>query len=194
MIVVDFSREFDRNHQRLWFNAVDTIINSMDPLKDNYLTIDPTSFASFPVLIENDTIVCFSGLQINTERWGECARINARMWIAPEYRHRYLTKMTIGDRFLNTKYLLPVQLKRAQELNIDTVFISREGNYRKFLYRYCDLILLNTGYKFTVLESRYNVCGALEHVPEECSQLIAVHSFSGSKNIWNNNMKQYQLN
>jgi hypothetical protein len=172
---------------------LDKIKNSADILKNNYLTLDPTGFASFPVYINEDEIICFSGLQINSDKWDQCARINARMWIDPHYRHNYLTKMTNPNRFLNTRYLLPIQIKRAQELNIDTVFISREGDYRRFLKRYCDLILLNTGYEFTVLDHRYNVCGNIHTVPDSCCQLVAIHSFSGTINDWNTSMLKYQI-
>lgn len=192
-MIIDFAQTFDINGQRLWSVVIDKISNGNDSLKNNYVTLDPTSFASFPVLIENDEIVCFSGLQINPEKWGACARINARMWIDPRYRHNYLTKMTNPERFLNTRYLLPIQIEHAKKLNIDTVFISREGRYKKFLERYCDLILLNTGYKFTVLDHRYNVCGNIQPIPHTCSQLVAVHSFSGTNDDWSNNMLQYQL-
>lgn len=194
MKVIDFASNFDHNCQRLWRQAIDTISNSNDKLRDNYINLDPTEFVSFPVLIENDKITCFSGLQRNPERWGDCARINARMWIAPEHRHHYLTKMTRGDKFVNTRYILPIQLQRAQELGIDTVFISREGPYSKFLKRYCDLIRLNTDRQFTVLPDRYNVCGSLDPVPESCRQLIAVYSFSQNFNIWNRDMIKYRLN
>jgi hypothetical protein len=193
MRIIDLTQDFNNEAKQLWSDAIKKIQDGNDALKENYVNLNPEKFLCFPVLIENDQIICFSGLQQDTQRWGECARINARMWICPQYRHNYLTKMSDSERFFNTRYLLPIQLKRAQELNIDTVFISRGGDYRRFLNRYCDLIQLNTGITFNVLEHRYNVCGQLNPVPSDCSQLIAVHSFSNSMKVWNNNMSQYQL-
>ena len=192
MIVVDLAKEYD-NYLGLWQDVLTRIASGNDQLRSNYLDLDPRSFLSFPVLIKDDMIICFSGLQSNQDKWGTCARINARMWISPEYRHDYLMKMTSGDKFVNTKYLLPVQLEIAKQSGIDTVFISREGDYRRFLERYCDLILQNTGHKFTVLPDRYNVCGNIVPAPRSCSQLIAVYSVSGTMTEWNSNMAEHRL-
>jgi hypothetical protein len=191
MIIVDYCKDFD---ERLWNKAIDKISKSDDPLKENYLTLTPQDFVCLPVLIKDDEIICFSGLQLNKTRWTEhFARINARMWIAPEWRHRGPGKMTKASKYLNTQYLLPVQLEYARSINLQGVFISREGNYRRFLQQYCELIKVNAGVEFTVLDGMYNVCGCLDPVPESCKQLIALHTFRGDVESWNTAMAQHKL-
>jgi hypothetical protein len=146
------------------------------------------------VLIDGDEIVCFSGLQFNPERWTErYARINARMWIAHEHRHRGPGKLLQSEKYLNTKYLVPVQLQYAKRINLSGVFISREGDFRKGLQRYCDLVKANTGAEFSVLDDIYNVCGCLDPVPESCKQLIALHTFHGDIDAWHLAMSQHKI-
>lgn len=190
MIVVDLAREYDH---RLWQQALLKIAGGDDPLKKNYVGLDPRKFLCFPALVEGDSITCFSGLEVNQDRWGPCARINTRMWIDPQHRHHHLTKMDRPEKFVNTRYLLPVQLSRAQEAGIDTVFISREGNYRRFLNRYVKLIEHNTGHSFTVLPHIYAVCGDISPTPPSCRQLIAVHSFSGDLSTWHSSMAKHVI-
>jgi hypothetical protein len=191
MKTIDFCKDFD---ERLWRNAIDKIANSNDPLKENYVTLTPADFVCLPVLIHRDEIICFSGLQLNSDRWTEhYARINARMWIAPEWRHHGPGKMTQSSKYLNTQYLLPVQLEYARSRDLKGVFISREGNYRRFLERYCELIKANTGAEFMVLNNIYNVCGCLNPVPESCKQLIALCTFDNNTDNWHNAMSRHEI-
>jgi hypothetical protein len=190
MIVIDLASNYDHD---LWQRTLERIASGHDPLKKNYVDLDPRKFLCFPALVDRDDIICFSGLEVNQDRWGPCARINTRMWIDPRHRHQYLTKMDRPEKFLNTRYLLPVQLARAQEAGIDTVFISREGNYRRFLNRYVKLIHHNTGHSFTVLPHRYAVCGDISPTPPSCRQLIAIHSFSGDLSTWHSSMSRHVI-
>jgi hypothetical protein len=191
MKVIDFCQQFD---QSLWNDVLKKIRTSDDPLKKNYLNLTPDDFVCLPVLIENKKIICFSGLQINENKWGkEIGRINARMWIDPSYRHLSLGKMENPDKFFNTKHLLPLQIQKSKEIGLDTLFISREGSYRNFMEKYCDLIFSNTGYRFKLLDRRYNVCGEIPAIPESCKQLIAWFSFSSNYEIWDRHMGKHQL-
>jgi hypothetical protein len=191
MKVIDFCQDFD---QTLWNDVLEKIRISNDPLKKNYLNLTPGDFVCLPVLIENKKIICFSGLQINESKWGkEIGRINARMWIEPSHRHLSLGKMKNSDKFFNTKYLLPLQIQKAKEIGLDTLFISREGSYRNFMEKYCDLIFSNTGHRFKLLDRCYNVCGDIPIIPESCKQLIAWFSFSNNYEIWDRHMGKHQL-
>ena len=65
--IVDYTNHFDK---KLWQKFQDTITVSSDDLKYNYINLDPRDFVSFPVVIIEDKIVCFSALQVNKDWWG----------------------------------------------------------------------------------------------------------------------------
>ena len=178
----------------LWQACVDAISQSRDPLRGNYSKIKFDEFLSFPAVVDQDQIVCFSGLQYSERKWGQgIARASSRMWIHPEYRHPGLTKYSGGAKFLNTTYCLPRQFAVAKENNIDCIFISRETNPRGF-EQYLKLIEINCNYKFTLLSYFYNVCGPQIKVPESCRQYVAVHyATEQGHNIWQDTMDDYRL-
>ena len=178
----------------LWARCMDVIKNSADPLRENYLNLDFSEFISFPVVISNDRIVCFSGLQYNPRKWGTgTARASSRMWIHPAYRHTGITKFVGGPKFLNTTYCLPRQFTVALNSNINAMFISRESNVLAFT-QYLNLIRINCGYIFNLLPNLYNVCGPQAAVPESCRQYVAVHYVNKlGQQQWAENMNQHQL-
>lgn len=156
----------------LWHDVVQRIQESDDPLKANYLNINPTDFLSFPAVIKDDKIICVSGLQSNVERWGKgVARCSARMWIAPEFRFTGGTRFRSGPKFLNTYYCMPVQIQVARDLGYDCLFISREENPKSFK-EYGNLVNANTNSHFKMLNGMYNVCGSLDPIPASCKQYI----------------------
>lgn len=188
--IVDFVTRFD---DKLWSECQQYISESTDTLKDNYVKLDPCDFVSFPVVIIDNKIVCFSALQINEERWGKgIGRCSTRMWIHPDYRHG-LTKFNGGDKFLNTTYCVPLQLAAAKLNNLDCVFISREHNLLGF-GEYAKLIKINCDTSFLLEATRYNVCGSLDPIPDSCKQWVMVHHLTDSgEECWNRNMKKYVL-
>jgi hypothetical protein len=188
--IIDFVIEFDK---ALWSDFQSVLISTNDKLKDNYIGLDPRTFASFPVVVINDRIVCFSALQLNVDRWGKgIGRVSTRMWIHPKYRHR--GKFTGGDKFLNTTHCLPLQMTQAQLLGLDCVFISREGTPKAFNH-FLDLIEINCSRRFLLESTQYNVCGSIEPIPESCKQWVAVLPLTeNGMLVWNNNMQQYKLN
>ena len=188
MIVKDLCSEPD---DRLWNNVIIKIKNGTDELKNNYVNLTPNDFECLPVLIKNDEIITFSGLQIRSDRWApNIGRVNSRMWIAPEHRHANLIKCEYNpDKYYNTRYLLKMQIERAIEIGLKSVFISREGNYKTTLKAYCNLVFKNTGYRFNILSNRYNVCGPMNEIPESCRQLIAVCDFQDG--YWDHSMSHY---
>ena len=184
MIVVDLSQ--NTGYQDLWHAFKMSLIDSNDQLYENYLELDPKSFECFPAVIENNNIVCFSGLKIDRNNWGDSiARCSTRLWIHPAYRQKGMSKFTGGDRFLNTTYCLPLQLKRAREIGIECLFISREKNKKGF-QEYLKLIDINCNHDFKLQEQKYNIYS--------CEQFVAVCSLSvqGLK-IWSDKMSKYKL-
>lgn len=187
--IIDFATNFD---QELWNNYQRFLDSTNDDLKDNYVGLDPRTFACFPVVIIDNQIVCFSALQISKEKWGDgIGRVSTRMWLHPDYRHK--GKFTGGDKFLNTTYCLPLQLAKAKLLGLDCVFISREHNPKAFDH-YLNLIKINCGVTFYMSEHKYNVCGSLDPIPESCKQWVAVHGITlNGVNRWSHQMGQYVL-
>lgn len=187
--IFDFATRFD---DKLWDKCLEDITKSNDPLKNNYIGLEPTEFTSFPVVIIDDKIVCFSALQINEERWGKgIGRCSSRLWIHPEYRHT--GKFTGGDKFLNTTYCLPIQLAAAKLHNLDCIFISREHNLLGFA-EYAKLIKINCNTSFYLESTRYNVCGSLDPIPDSCKQWVMVHHLTtGGSALWEQQMKKFIL-
>jgi hypothetical protein len=188
--IVDFATNFDT---KLWEQYQEYLINTTDDLKENYVGLDPRDFLSFPVVIINDKIVCFSALQISDERWAKgIGRCSTRMWIHPDYRHG-LSKFGGGDKFLNTTYCLPIQFNVAKLNNLDCLFISREHNLTAFK-KYGGLITVNCGVDFVMEPAKYNVCGSQDPVPESCKQWVMLHHLTTKgAALWYDSMSQYIL-
>lgn len=178
----------------LWLQTIDFISNGEDRLKENYTNINFTEFLSFPALVENNRIICFSGLQYNEKKWGtSIARCSSRMWIHPDYRIKNIGKFTGGAKFLNSTYCLPVQLEKAKELKLDCAFISRDRNLLGFT-QYIDLIKINCDLNFNIKPNRYNVCGQTHDDCEGCQQYVAVHHLTSDGNqIWIRNMTKHLI-
>jgi hypothetical protein len=188
--IVDFATNFDTH---LWEQYQEYLINTTDELKENYIGLDPRDFLSFPVVIINDKIVCFSALQISNERWAKgIGRCSTRMWIHPDYRHG-LSKFGGGDKFLNTTYCLPIQFSVAKLHNLDCLFISREHNLAAFK-KYGGLITINCGVDFVMEPAKYNVCGPQDFIPESCKQWVMLHHLTtNGAALWYDSMSQYIL-
>lgn len=191
-LVVDLAST--NQYNQLWDNVQQTIASSDDLLKSNYVGLDPKSFVSLPVVIADNKIVCFSGLQISQKKWGDkIGRCSARMWIDPEYRFKHITRFTGGNRFLNTTYSLPLQIAAANVLKLDCLFISRETNLLGFK-EYLKLIKINCRVEFVLEPTQYNVCGPQNVVPESCKQYVAVlHLTNTGADRWQQQMNGYKI-
>jgi hypothetical protein len=179
-------------HDRLWKDTIDYINGTEDQLKSNYINIKFDEFLSFPVVVDDGQIICFSGLHYNERRWGTgLARFSSRMWIHPAYRIKGIGKFIGGPKFLNSTYCLPVQIKKAKEAGLDSVFISREHNLIGFT-QYIDLIKINCNLDFDIKPNRYNVCGYTFDEQEGCVQYVAVHHLTDSGHeTWIRNMTKH---
>jgi hypothetical protein len=181
-------------HLDKWQKTLEYIEKSHDQLKHNYLNLDFESFLSFQAVVEDDEIICFSGLQSNNEKWGPLIlRCSSRMWVHPDYRQPGLKKFTQGNKFLNSYYLIPNQLKLAKDLGYRCVFMSREKNPRAFK-EWTDLVNRNAESNFVVLPNRYNVCGQQHNITESCKQSISLnYSDIDSVDIWNTYMAKHLI-
>lgn len=179
-------------HDRLWKDTIDYINGTEDQLKSNYINIKFDEFLSFPVVVDDGQIICFSGLHYNERRWGTgLARFSSRMWIHPAYRIKGIGKFIGGPKFLNSTYCLPVQIKKAKEVGLDAVFISREYNKVGF-EQYINLIKLNCNLDFDIKPNRYNVCGNTFDEHQGCVQYVAVHHLTDNGHeTWIRNMTKY---
>lgn len=188
--IVDYANNFDI---KLWQKFQDYVKTTTDSTKHNYIDLDPQKFASFPVVIIDDTIICFSGLQINEDWWGEgIGRISSRMWIHPDYRHS--GKFNGGSKFLNTTYCLPLQLAKATLIGLDCVFISRADNLKGF-EEYLKLIKINCGTDFILKSNKYALNGpCYVEDPESMKQWVMLHCLTDvGQQRWHDQMDQYNL-
>lgn len=190
MQIFDISK--DRRFDELWKDTLIKISLGNDSLKENYVNLDPRSFACFTILVDQSKILCFSALQISPDRWGpNIARCSSRMWITPERRFTGMMKFSSGPRFLNSYYCLPLQIKKAKELGIKCIFMSRERNPKAFS-NWNNLVNNNCKTNFVTLPGRYNVCGQLNPVPISCKQFVSVDMESLDViDIWNKNMEKF---
>lgn len=184
MQVIDMCN--DRSYDLLWANEIENIQHSNDNLKGNYTSIKFNEFESFTMLVQDNEVVAFSGLQFSPERWGSnTARVLSRFYIAPKYRHG----LSLLTNDLYTRYMLPVQLDAARRLGVSSVFISRETGFHSFgkYVSYINETLTDTA--FVVLNGRYDVCGIENPVPDSCKQYIALKLLTeNGKRDWNNKM------
>jgi hypothetical protein len=186
MQIIDLSETIE--YDDIWFKTLDIIASSNDGLKDNYQDLYPQNFLSFPVVFENNEIICFSGLQADPKKWGVgVARVSSRMWVHPDYRFQGMTKFTEGPRFLNSYYCIPPQLRRAKELGYECLFMSRERNRIAF-NEFGNLVNRNADSNFLLLPERYNVCGN-DH---QCFQHILLNMEGSAESIWKENMSRYK--
>ncbi len=185
----------DDTYMHLFQDALDKIARSSDPLKNNYLGLDPKNYLSFPAVIREGKIACFSGLVAMPERWGQdVARISTRLWIDYQYRFSGLVKFRGGDQFMNTTYCLPMQYQKAKEAGVKCLFISREGNSSVGFSEYLKLIKINNDAEFKLLADKYNVCGSVDPVPESCKQFVAIHALTpDGEDVWHQNMDSKKI-
>lgn len=179
-------------HLDKWQRTLEYIEKSRDELKDNYLNLDLNSFLSFQAVVKDEDIICFSGLQASDEKWGPLiVRCSSRMWVHPAYRQPGLRKFSRGNKFLNSYYLIPNQLKLAKKLGYACVFMSREKNLRAF-GEWTKLVNKNAVSNFVLLPNRYNVCGRQCTIPESCKQLVSLNQPDNkSIDIWNTYMGKH---
>lgn len=102
----------------IWNQFIEVLSEIDDKLKDNYTleNLKLEQMICFTVLLKDDDIVCFSGLQKIEE---DLYRVASRFYIRKKYREYFVRQ---EKKFYNWEYLVPYQLKRAE--NKTTVFSS----------------------------------------------------------------------
>jgi hypothetical protein len=185
----------DDTHIELFHEALDKISKSSDPLKDNYRDLNPKDYISFPAVIREGKIACFSGIISTPDKWGQnIARMSTRLWVDYQYRFSGLVKFRGGPQFMNTTYCLPTQVQRAKDAGIKCLFISREGKSNIGLSEYLNLIKINNNLEFKLLPNKYNTCGSVDPIPESCKQFIAIHALTpDGEDVWNQNMNSKKI-
>jgi hypothetical protein len=182
--VIDLSKQFE--YLDLWYESVDYICETAGDLKDNYSNLDPIEFECFTAVVEDNTILCFSALQLSQDNWGsQIGRCSTRMWVHPKYRLPGMKKFVGGDKFLNTTHCLPIQIEQAKSLGLDCIFVSREDNPMGFS-EYVNLIKINTGTEFTMLSEKYNLFGVEQYVA------ISMLTTNGLTE-WNKSMEKFKV-
>jgi hypothetical protein len=181
----------DRSIDFLWARTLEEIFVSSDKLKNNYKEIDLSMFISFHVAAEENKILGFSGLQYMPDRWGlKIARCMSRFYLHPDSRHGF----ELFQKPLITESILPLQIKDAQNLNIDAVFMSREKGRFSFERSVDYLKSKNSMIDFSILKDRYNVCGSMDQIPESCKQFIALMYLNNQgKETWERDMLQHRI-
>lgn len=190
-ILIDLSQTDDLLW--LWDDFQKEICRSTDRLKDNYIDLNPKEFVSFPAVVKNNKIVCFSALQMKPIWGSKIARASTRMWIHPDHRFKGMTRFTGGEKFLNTYYCLPAQMARARAMKLDCVFITREENPKAFFKEYLQLIKINCNEVFYQLPYMIDTCG-ISPIPESCKQHVMVTYLSDNgPAVWDQYMEKYKL-
>lgn len=185
----------DDTYMELFYNALESIAKSSDPLKSNYVNLNPKEYFSFPAVIREGKIACFSGGITLPSRWGNgIARVSTRLWIDYQYRFSGLVKFRGGDQFMNTTYCLPIQIQKARELGLKCIFISREGKHNIGFQEYLKLIKVNCNLDFKLLPQKYNTCGSIDPIPESCKQFVAILPLTDDgETVWNQEMGHFRL-
>tara|TARA_B110000285_G_scaffold209202_1_gene249984 strand:- start:907 stop:1470 length:564 start_codon:yes stop_codon:yes gene_type:complete len=157
----------------LFYSTQDSIAKTKHPLAENYsrknLKLD--EFSYFNVVVEDDIISAFSGLQTN--RWGpKIGRVATRLWVHPNYRK----KGGVPSDY-NSSILMPNQIMWAETHGYDFVFWSRQYPYQRHFKRMIERSTRNCpyGYIHEPLPDIYNVC--VDSKSDSCWQSVCVVKF-----------------
>jgi hypothetical protein len=170
--VIDF-KEIDH---RVWSECLTRINNSCqtDLLYRNYKNLNPNNYYHFSVILEDNRIIAFGGIETNPNKWGnKLARVLTRFWIDPEYRTKSFTKWQ-SNNIRYSPLILKHQLDVLSNSSIEFAMITREGNYKNSFIKIVELANTVSPSLFCIQEGKYNVCEKLDVVPESCKQLIAI--------------------
>jgi hypothetical protein len=174
--IINIKTDFN-NYQTHWNTCLDYIrlecIN--DQLYENYLSINLDKFVCFIVVLYQDEIISFGGVEQRPDRWGSgVARALTRFWISPKHRTQSLTKWR-DDSIKFSPIVLKAQMDFVNtQSDIVCVIITREGNYRRSFEEI--VRLANTVDRFELQPNRYNVCECMNIVPEACQQFVATNN------------------
>lgn len=135
-----------------------------DRLSQNYLDLKETweSYASFTILLdhESENIVGFSSLQVHGYPKGY-GRVLTRTYYHPSVRENSLAGRKLPS--LATRLMLPLQMKKAEELGLEHIFFSMQGlNRRPYFEKVIEALNTHLGIdNWELLSSLYNTCRAL---------------------------------
>lgn len=169
------------NYSSFWYECLDYIkINcKTEFLYENYLNIDLVKFDCFIVMIDQDEIISFGGVEHRPDRWGEdISRVLTRFWIKPTHRTQGLTKWRSTSFKYSPTILKPQIDFLISQGKVKSAMITREGAYTKSFQEIVRLANSVSPYRFTVFSKKYNVCEPMDIVPDSCQQMISLCSFT----------------
>lgn len=178
-ILIQLSPNTEEFYLKKFFEEIERIKSSDDPLAKNYADLD-LSYSKFPVfhcLFKDDNLVAFSAIQTNPFPEGLC-RLLTRFYIAPNYRFKK-KYVRLDKPALLTEIILKSQLQWAKDNKLKIGFISMQHlKRRSYLKRWTDLRNENPGYgKWYMHNNLYLTCP----YPKEksCWQLISSTTLNG---------------
>lgn len=124
--VYDIKNQPNPEIEDKFFEVIDDIIFlSGDRLKDNYIDLKTSykAYAAFHVVVYEDEIVAFSGLQTDKFPAGHC-RALTRTYYTEHARTKNLKPREMPS--LASKYMLPAQVEVARQMGMTNIFISFE--------------------------------------------------------------------
>ena len=176
LIVVDIKKDFS-TYGKLWTECNSYIKNNcqIDPLYENYLSINLDDFLNFSIAVYNNQIISFGGLEQKKDRWGDhIVRALTRFWIHPDHRTKGLTKWD-DTKIRFSPIILKSQLKHFDDQNTrPAIMITREGKYIKSFKEIIRLANPVSKEHFTIVDGRFNVCKPQNPPPKTCVQYVAI--------------------
>jgi len=149
------------NPDPLILNIIEKELQSLSDQKlyniKNYKTLldEVSEYDCFHVLIEQNTLIAFSGLY--SKRWGNIGRALQRTYKNPMYRRKGLgyNSSTDNMQHLWSDIFTPLQISFAKQIELDAIFVTTEFPRRwKSLNRFTERL----NGTFTLLPDMYFVC------------------------------------
>ena len=119
---------------------------------------------TFDVLLDKENLVCFGGLQKITD---EIARVSSRHYVSPKYVKGFNRGK---NRFRpNWQYIVPKQIKTAEDLNYKGLFWSAHIYKSEYLFNLtCKNAMLYSDYEFVPFDGEYSIY----NTPQRVCQII----------------------
>lgn len=159
--LIDLKRPEHSGWKASFFQLIDEIQErSTDRLKQNYLNLKDTfsQFETFNLVVDEDEILGFSGLQCHTYPPG-IGRVLSRFYYTKAARARSLKGQPFPS--YGTFHMLPYQLQKAHQLNLNLVFISMEGARRNYIRSLADSLNRYYNQDWRLEPGLWNTCRLL---------------------------------
>lgn len=175
--LIDLKKNFNE-YRDIWHDCQNYIRQHCrdDLLFRNYVNINFDDFLSFTAAINNDDIAAFGAVEVKPQCWGAgVARALTRFWINPKYRTQGLTKWRNSKIKYSPTVLRPQLEFLKTQAQIQSVIITREGDYPRSFTEIIRLANTVSDREFIIMPGRYNVCECMKSPPESCRQFVATN-------------------